>query len=134
MIFFLYFACLYSIRIYFRLISGNSAVDYVTDHEASGSGDVICNENLQPPSKKKKTAEQWKEKYFASIVDTGEKSCEADIIKSNLKSYHTLLKCMQLEKQMGLKDYEIDYLRATISDTLSKHPNYLSSYEVEDIE
>lgn len=114
--------------------SGDSAVDYVTNVEASGSGDVSIKENLQPPPKRKKTAEQWKEKYFETIVNNDEKLSEANIKKANLKSYYKLLKSMHLEKQMHLKDYEINYLRATISDTLNDHPNYLSSYEIEDID
>lgn len=116
---------------------GGTAVDYITDAEPSGSGDMahIEDEDLLPqPKRMKKTAEMWKEKYFASIVNVEEKTSEAGIKASLLNAYHTLLQSIQLEETMHLTDIQINALRSTISPSLAEYPSYLSSYEVLDID
>lgn len=115
-------------------VLGDTAIDGITDQEPSGSSSVVNTEDSFEPPAKKKSAEQWKEKYFKSIVDVGEKSSSAGVQKSKLKAYHTLLQCIQMEKQMKLKDFEINYLRSTISPTLNDYPTHLTSYTIEDVE
>lgn len=134
---FLFFSKLNSYLFY--PFKGKTAVDYVTNLESSGNDSPklpldLTEEDFQPPPKKKMSAEMWKEKYFASIVNVEEKSSDAEIKKAHLKAYHTLLQCIQMEEKMGLKDYEISYLRSTVSATLSEYPSYLSTYCVEDME
>lgn len=112
---------------------GETVVDYITEAELSGSGDLADDksEDLSPPPKRsKKSAEVWKETYFESFVNVEEKTCEVGIKKSLLKSYHTLLQCIQLEESMCLTDIQINCLRSTISPSLTEYPSYLSSYEV----
>lgn len=116
------------------IIKGDTAVDGITEQEASGSSSALNTDDSFEPPAKKKSAEQWKEKYFKSIVDVESKSSDAAVQKSTLKAYHTLLQCIQMEKQMKLKHFEISYLRSTISPTLNEYPNHLTSYTVEDVE
>lgn len=108
-------------------------MDYITDVEPSGSDAVSCKVDEEPPSKKKKSGESWKEKYFESIVNVEEKLSDPEIKKKQLKAYHTLLKCIKLEEELKLKEYEISYLRVTISTTLNEYPSHHSTYEVEQI-
>lgn len=115
--------------------------------------DESCSRNKTKSFANSKCSDNWTEKYFKSIANAEEIMCNATTGQSTLKSYHSLLRIIEIERKLGLchtlsfkyshfiwwnifcllyflglSSDDIVFVRNNIHEDLNEYPNYLSSW------